>query len=596
MKIPAPATAQVDTQTLQGKENHKDLRPEALASQQRAALAKQSSSAMQLSVRQQMMDASRRTSHLQGLVTPQSRPGIDPIQGQFWRDRNRQVAEEKLPGPDLEDETVNNRFRAMRRSRTRYIAPDGIENNRAAWLNLPALAEEEDTEDELPSEAAAAIVSDDEDDDVEVKRPVAAAAAAAETSDDDDDEGETKDTSIKLGSRRIVYRAKRAYKKNLEEDLRQDFFGGRFPSGAKARLNGWINNPNETKDFPSLDALAAELRPPAAAKRKRNGERKVYDPEIHLPRAANTDIGRNVDFRTHRAFRTERRIRRRFPQKLLNLYVTRYVRADGKGIKVVTVSQPAGALPAGHESMSLGALVARTHIGHSEHQTDLIEKKYAAIRGLRRTMEATTREQCLACRRDFPIRATGSHFFGSPYPAPANHIHNAALRAKIIANGGVIGGIKGLSADERRLFSEAKDSATFSRRAEKLVLNQWITKLERENTDSDGDYSDDDDEIHIASNVLKGRKNPRFGAFKKLGKGNITIIPDDQLMPDHEYKAQATWIETQRARAAADSQEDDDDDEDAALSSDDEEEQEAKSTRQKPQPDAGGANKRQKRD
>lgn len=316
-----------------------------------------------------------------------------------------------------------------------------------------------------------------------------------------------------------------------------------------------------------LVAEIAKKRAPAAGKRKRGDK-----PEGFQERRADASVGTHVDYRKDRGFRTERRIRRRAPGVAgRNVYVTNYEQkaedagaaglpAKRRRFKLATVSHPPGGLPKDESSLSAETLAAVTKIGHSEATTERTEEHWPEMKGAVRTRERTTREQCKDCRVHYPSKGGADHGYGFLYSAPVDHIKDDALRAKVLANGGKIEGLK-LTAGEKADFAKASASATWARQFapdQNPALEKTIGDLGT--SDSDDDYSSDEDTVY-ADPVLR-RLLPDT---KKLGKAPFRDIPPKFMMSAADMQEQKDWAEQQRKKATEAATKDDD----SSMSDDD---------------------------
>jgi len=316
------------------------------------------------------------------------------------------------------------------------------------------------------------------------------------------------------------------------------------------------------RDFPddelTLDEIKARIvakrAPPPSKKRKARSDEKPADYQ-----ARTTDpIGNHVDFETHRSFRLERRARRRLarsgmPLKGRNVYVTTYATPGESGNKrqrIMTVSQPPGDLPKDHETLNEDDLVSNTIIGHSEAQTDNIEKNYARVAGWKRESEATTREQCKDCRHNYPSQTLEHHSHGFPYSAPEDHLQNANLRRRVIANKGKKGDMV-LDTAEQKDFTAAVSSATYARQfdpAQNPAMEAAAARVEAQLDDSDEEYSDDEVPVHMPPFLFDGIKSQLVEG--KMGKAPVYRIPASATYSLGQRASQVKWIAERRKKLA----------------------------------------------
>lgn len=530
---PAPAERQPQPQASGGSGILDDRRPQALAMQRLATLASQSRGMVQMRQQQSMLDTSAQAGRLQALAAclqPPAKPRFQDkavLQGLFVRN-GRPL--KKLPPEHGLNSTIDDEFKSLQESDTPYEIADDEKFSRVDWVrSAQENTSEEETEPETKHAVTPESTSDDDD------TPAKPASGAAK---------------ISIGGKKVLIGGKKGGKLALADAIRDYFDDRRFPAGVGQAFNALYNAPTATV-FDNEQALAdsVERSRKVGTGKGKNGKKDAESkPDHYQDRVAGTAIGTEVDISTHPKFRMERRLRRRYPAKGLNYYVTKNTLENGETAWLATVSQPSGSLPPEEASMTPSALAARTLIGHSEEQTDRIEKKYSVFRNAKRVSEATTREQCKDCRHNFPskVKAKGGHVFGSQYSAPENHLPTKALRDRIRGNKGKAGKLK-LTPAEHIEFRRGADSATYARRQANKTLNDKIAAIEKESTDSSG--SDDEGDIYLHPNIIKGRK-PRFGAKGTLGKSRIHVIPDSEVMSNAERKEQETWVAEQRKKAA----------------------------------------------
>ena len=306
-------------------------------------------------------------------------------------------------------------------------------------------------------------------------------------------------------------------------------------------------------DIDQLMGKIVEKRVPKKGVKHKSGEK----PTDYQDRVG-TGIGNQVDWTKHSDFRPERRIRRRFPLGGRNLYMTRYELNDGadesklaKRIKLITASQPPGSLPTGHDKMTDDQLVALTKIGHSEEQTDDIEKNYPLLANYKRIGEATTREQCKDCRHNFPSKNLKRHHFGYKYSAPEDHIPDDDLRDTIIKNKGKKGDLK-FAEKQQKMFAKAIESATWARQfddEQNPALVKAYKKIEAEDADSDDEHSDDEEPLHMSPFLFSV-------VAKKLEDGKLGTAPVFAVDPKYTFSEQQgadqmEWVEEQRKKEKA---------------------------------------------
>lgn len=316
--------------------------------------------------------------------------------------------------------------------------------------------------------------------------------------------------------------------------------------------------PNEVLDLEALKArIALQRVPKRGKKRKARSDEKPADFQARTTGAT----GNHVDFKTHRAFRMERRIRRRLakaglPLKGRNVYATNYENGD-KRQKIVTVSQPPGALPKNHAMLAEDDLIAHTIIGHSEAQTDAIERNYGTVKGWTRISEATTREQCKDCRHNYPSTGLAHHFHGFSYSAPEDHIQDEALRKKVIANHGKKGSLT-FSKAEQADFTAAVSSATYARQhgaGQNPEMTAASMEIEAQSDDSSDEYSDDEDPVHLPPYLYGAIKNHLVDG--KMGKAPILAIPASSTYSRQQGIDQLEWIKKELAKVGASAKSDD---------------------------------------
>lgn len=316
--------------------------------------------------------------------------------------------------------------------------------------------------------------------------------------------------------------------------------------------------PDEELDLEAMKArIALQRNPKRGTKRKAPSDEQPAD---YQPRTTSA-IGNHVDFKTHRMFRPERRIRWRLakaglPLKGRNVYTTNY-KSGAKRQKIITVSQPPGALPKNHEMLAEDELVAHTIIGHSEAQTDAIERNYGAVMDWDRISEATTREQCKDCRHNYPSTGLAHHFHGFSYSAPEDHIQDEALRKKVIANHGKKGSLT-LSKVEQADFTAAVSSATYARQhgaGQNPEMTKASMEIEAQSVDSSDEYSDDEDPIHLPPYLYRAIKSQLIDG--KMGKAPILAIPPSSTYSRQQKRAQLEWIKKERAKAGTSTKSDD---------------------------------------
>lgn len=335
---------------------------------------------------------------------------------------------------------------------------------------------------------------------------------------------------------------------------------GQLERGDKKILKAMVRAPEnvfgDDEDVSQAQVLAkiAELRAPKKAGTKRKSGDKPANYHERQPGG----IGNQVDWETDRAFRIERRIRRRFPLGGRNLYMTRYEAKDEAGdkkddkepplakkVKMVTSSQPPGSLPQGHEGMEINMLASLTKIGHSEEQTKDVEDNFPLLKGYQRIGEATTREQCKDCRHKFPSTNLAHHHYGFKYSAPEDHIPDAPLRQKIKDNGGKKGDMK-LSAEQSTMFQQATDSATWARQFapdQNPALNRAYAKIEAQEDDSVAAFSDDEEPVYLNPFLFNGVKDKLKDG--KIGKAPVFGIEPKFTFSKAQFDEQKAWIEEQ---------------------------------------------------
>ncbi|MFB2977695.1 DUF4157 domain-containing protein [Microseira sp. BLCC-F43] len=282
-------------------------------------------------------------------------------------------------------------------------------------------------------------------------------------------------------------------------------------------------------------------------------EADTEPPENYQHRREDAGVGNKVDFLTHRNFRTERRYRRQLKDQGggRNVYVVSYRLPDGKRVRILTVSQPPGSLPSGHEQMDESTLASTTKVGHSEAAHHRIEQNSPELLDATRRYEATTREQCgsgsgnASCRYLYPSKAE-EHFYGYPYSAPEDHIHNNELSNKVINNrNNNQRQTEGLSKDEKKQYQKAEKDAKWARQDgpdQNKALNKDLKNLGE--TDSSDEYSSDEDPVYLHPTARK-----LLGSdVKQLGKAPLFDIPAGKTLSEKEMADQKDWVNKQKEK------------------------------------------------
>jgi hypothetical protein len=335
--------------------------------------------------------------------------------------------------------------------------------------------------------------------------------------------------------------------------------GGVFARGDKKILQEIHRDlPDDELSLDQITALIVAKRAPPAGKKKKRKARSSQKPADYQQRTTDP-IGNQVDFETHRSFRAERRVRRRLarngaPLKGRNVYLTTYATPGESGNKrqrIMTVSQPAGALPRNHETLDQDDLVSNTIIGHSEARTDDIERNYDRAAGWQRESEATTREQCKDCRHNYPSETLEKHYHGFPYSAPEDHIQDRKLRSRIVGNKGKKGDMT-LDAAEQKDFTAAMSSATYARQfdpAQNPAMDAAAARVAAQSDDSSEEYSDDEVPIHMPPFLYAGLQSQLVKG--KMGKAPVYPIPASGTYSPKQRIDQINWIAEQRKKLAA---------------------------------------------
>jgi len=283
-------------------------------------------------------------------------------------------------------------------------------------------------------------------------------------------------------------------------------------------------------------------------------EADTEPPENYQGRRDDASVGEKVEFLKHRKFRAERRYRRQLEDNGggRNVYLVSQELPNGNRVKILSVSQPPGSLPSGHEEMDESALASMTKVGHSEAVHHRIEENYPELlKDATRRYEATTREQCgsgkgnASCRYLYPPQAK-QNFYGYPYSAPEDHIHNDELRNKVISNKkNNQGQTKGLSKTEKQEYKKADTDAKWARQNgpdQNKALNEDLKNLGQ--TDSATEYSSDEDPIYLSPTA----RNLLASHVKQLGKAPLFDIPAGKTLSEKEMADQKQWVKRQKEK------------------------------------------------